>query len=203
MDDFLSNEEVPRRMMVLFFLIDTSESMEGTKIGEVNSAIEELLPELADIAESNPDAEVKLAILSFNSEVRWITPETGPVDPRLYVWRDLEAAGLTRMGVAFEELESKLHDGKFMKSPSSSYPPVIFLISAGKPSETDEQFLSSLNKLKANKWFQAGIKVAFGIGQDADLDTLEAFTGTRETVLQTNDVKHLKSIILQFPMITS
>lgn len=202
MDDFLKNDEMPRKVMVLFFLIDTSGSMDGTKIGEVNSAIEEILPELADVSNSNPDAEVKLAILSFNSDIQWITPETGPVDPGLYVWRDLDAVGLTRMGAAFEELESKLHADKFMKSATSSYAPVIFLMSDGVPTETEEQFLSGLNKLKDNKWFKAGIKVALGIGQDADLNVLEAFTGTREAVLQTNNVKHLKSMI-QFVSVTS
>ena len=37
--------EVPRRTMVLFFLVDTSGSMTGAKIGTVNSAIEEIVPE--------------------------------------------------------------------------------------------------------------------------------------------------------------
>lgn len=202
MDDFMINDEIPRKMMVLFFVIDTSGSMSGVKMGEVNSAIEEILPELKDISDSNPDAEVKIAILSFNSEVRWITPETGPVDPGVYLWRDLNANGVTRMGAAFEELESKLHGDKFMKSATSSYAPVIFLMSDGMPTETEEQFQSGLNKLKANKWFKSGIKVALGIGQDADLDVLEAFTGTKEAVLQTNNVKKLKAMI-QFVSVTS
>ena len=202
MDNFLINDEIPRKIMVLFFLIDTSGAMEGTKIGEVNSAIEEILPELADISDSNPDAEVKIAILSFDNEVRWITPETGPVDPGVYVWRDLDAFGLTSMGAAFEELESKLHADKFMKSATSSYAPVIFLMSDGVPTDTEEKFLSGLNKLKANKWFKSGIKVALGIGQDADLNVLEAFTGTKEAVLQTNNVKKLKAMI-QFVSVTS
>ena len=201
-DNFLGNEEIPRKIMVIFFIVDTSGSMDGTKIGEVNSAIEETLSALKDISDSNPDAEVKLAILSFNSEVRWITPETGPVDPGLYVWRDLDAAGLTRMGAAFEELESKLHADKFMKSATSSYAPVMFLMSDGEPTETEEKFLSGLNKLKANKWFKAGIKVALGIGQDSDLDVLKAFTGTKEAVLQTDDYTKLKSMI-QFVSVTS
>lgn len=202
MDDILIIDEIPRKMMVLFFVIDTSSSMTGTKIGEVNSAIEEILPELKDISDSNPDAEVRIAILSFNSEVLWITPETGPVDPGVYVWRDLNANGMTRMGAAFEELESKLHADKFMKSATSSYAPVIFLMSDGMPTETEEQFQSGLNKLKANKWFKSGIKVALGIGQDADLNVLEAFTGTKEAVLQTNNVKKLKAMI-QFVSVTS
>ena len=33
----------PRRVMTLFYLIDTSGSMMGTKIGTVNSAMEECL----------------------------------------------------------------------------------------------------------------------------------------------------------------
>jgi len=35
-EDFL----IPKRTMVLFFVIDTSASMEGSKIGAVNTAIE-------------------------------------------------------------------------------------------------------------------------------------------------------------------
>ena len=38
--------------MVLFFLVDTSGSMYGTKIGTVNTAIEEIIPELKDLSES-------------------------------------------------------------------------------------------------------------------------------------------------------
>ncbi len=36
--------EVPRMTMVLFFVVDTSGSMRGAKIGTVNSAIEEIVP---------------------------------------------------------------------------------------------------------------------------------------------------------------
>ena len=36
----LDNESIPRRKMTLFFVIDTSGSMVGSKIGSVNDAIE-------------------------------------------------------------------------------------------------------------------------------------------------------------------
>ena len=42
---------VPRRTMTLFFLIDTSGSMEGNKIGAVNDAVVNVLPMLNDISE--------------------------------------------------------------------------------------------------------------------------------------------------------
>ena len=51
MDETVS---VPRRTMNLFFLIDTSGSMEGNKIGAVNDAIPNVLPLLKEIQENNP-----------------------------------------------------------------------------------------------------------------------------------------------------
>ena len=59
--------EVPRRTMVLFFVVDTSGSMTGSKIGTVNSAIEEIVPELKEISESNADAQIKVATLAFST----------------------------------------------------------------------------------------------------------------------------------------
>ena len=39
--------EVARRTMVLFFVVDTSGSMEGSKIGTLNQAIEDVTDELS------------------------------------------------------------------------------------------------------------------------------------------------------------
>lgn len=64
LDDVVS---VPRRTMTLFFVIDTSGSMAGNKIGAVNDAVENVLPMLDEISASNPDAEIKVAALEFSS----------------------------------------------------------------------------------------------------------------------------------------
>jgi len=47
---------IPRRTMVLFFVIDTSGSMSGKKIGTVNAAIEEVIPAIKEISDANADA---------------------------------------------------------------------------------------------------------------------------------------------------
>ena len=75
---------VPRRTMTLFFLIDTSGSMEGNKIGAVNDAVANVLPMLDEISAENPDAEIKVAALEFSSGVNWLYSE-----PKLasdFVW---------------------------------------------------------------------------------------------------------------------
>ena len=59
LDDVVS---VPRRTMTLFFVIDTSGSMAGNKIGAVNDAVENVLPMLDEISASNPDAEIKVCM---------------------------------------------------------------------------------------------------------------------------------------------
>ena len=45
--------EIPRKTMVMFFLIDTSGSMSGSSIGQVNDAMREVLPDLKDINDTN------------------------------------------------------------------------------------------------------------------------------------------------------
>jgi hypothetical protein len=54
---------ITRRQMVMFFLIDTSGSMEGTKISSVNTAIREVIPELRDIG--GADIDLKVAIVEL------------------------------------------------------------------------------------------------------------------------------------------
>ncbi len=187
LDDVVS---VPRRTMTLFFVIDTSGSMQGNKIGAVNDAVVNVLPMLDEISVSNPDAEIKVAALEFSNGTRWLYDE-----PKLasdFVWQDVQASGLTSLGAACLELNSKLSRSGFMQSASGSFAPAIILLSDGGP--TDD-FESGLAKLKGNNWFKAAIKIAIAIGDDADKDVLTQFTGTNEAVFTVHNIDALKQVI--------
>ena len=182
LDDVVS---VPRRTMTLFFVIDTSGSMAGNKIGAVNDAVENVLPMLDEISASNPDAEIKVAALEFSSGCNWLYDE-----PKLaseFVWQDV-----TAIGAACQELNTKLSRNGFMQTPSGSFAPAIILLSDGGP--TDD-FYGGLSKLKANNWFKNAIKIAIAIGDDADKDVLTQFTGTNEAVFTVHNIDALKQII--------
>ena len=117
-----------KKSMVIFFMVDTSESMEGSKLESLNKVMGEILPELIGVGEAGTD--VKVAVLSFASGCEWITPE--PVLIEEYQrWEPLQAEGVTDLGDACEELCSKLSRKSFLHSPSLSYAPVIFLITDG------------------------------------------------------------------------
>ena len=188
--------EVPRKTMTMFFLIDTSGSMGGTSIGQVNDAMREVLPDLKDISDENADAKIKLAVMTFSSGVQWITPS--PMELDSFKWTNLEAAGPTDLGEACKELNSKLDRNAFLQDAVGVYAPVIILISDGAP--TDD-FKAGLATLKENKFYKAAIKVALGV-EDADMDLLAEFTGNKELAIYLKDKTMLKKLI-RFVSVTS
>ncbi len=182
--------EVARRTMVLFFVIDTSGSMSGYKIGAVNAAIEEVIPEIKNISESNADAAIKIAALSFSTGASWITSE--PVAAEKFKWDDIDAEGVTDLGRACLALNEKLSTKAFMNEARGSYAPVILLMSDGEP--TDD-YMHGLDQLKKNNWFKSAIKVAIAIGEDANQEVLADFTGTSESVITAHTPGELKKWI--------
>ena len=187
----LDKIEIPRRTMVLFFVIDTSGSMDGSKIGAVNTAIEEVIPLIREVSDENADAQIKIAALEFSSGATWIT-KGGPVEADQFRWNYLDASGVTDLGAACKTLNDKLSTKEFMQEATGSFAPAIFLLSDGEP--TDD-WQKGLETLKQNNWFKAAVKVAIAIGGDANKDVLKAFTGSLEAVLETHNAAALKKMI--------
>ena len=100
-----------KKSMVIFFLVDTSKSMEGSKLESLNRVMGDILPELIGVGEAGTD--VKVAVMSFSSGCEWITPE--PVLIEEYQrWENLSADGVTDLGDACEELCQKLSRNSFL-----------------------------------------------------------------------------------------
>ena len=192
-----SRVAIARKTMTLFFLVDTSGSMCGEKIGSLNEAVRETIPDLNDLSVSNPDAAIKIAALQFDSDVKWLYPQ--PIEAEKFQWNNLQADGLTSLGAALDELNGKLSKSQFMKEAAGSYAPVIILLSDGGP--TDD-FNAALERIKKNNWFKHAIKVAIAIGNDADKNVLAQFTGTSEAVFEVHNKAALRAII-KFVSVTS
>lgn len=175
-DDPLGATAVSKKSLVIFFLIDTSGSMRGTKMGELNTVMEELIPEIRQVGEA--DTDVKLAVLTFSTDVKWMYSK--PVSIEDFEWTRLEADGVTSMGKAFEELSLRMSRNGFLNSPSLSFAPVIFLMTDGYPSD---DYKAGLKALESNSWYKFGLKAALGIGSEANDDVLAEFTGTKDTVV--------------------
>lgn len=189
--------KIARRTMVLFFVVDTSGSMSGDKIGSVNDAIRETVPDLRNLSSGNPDAAIKIAALQFDTDARWLYPQ--PIDSEDFQWNDLQVGGLTSLGQALSALNEKLSKTQFLQEAAGSYAPVIILLSDGEP--TDD-YKHSLDNIKQNNWFKHAIKIAIAIGNDADKNVLSEFTGNSEAVIEVHNRTALKAII-KFVSVTS
>ena len=88
-------EEIAKKSMVLFFLIDCSGSMGGSKIGTVNSVMEELIPEIRGIG--GADADIKLAVLKFSGGCEWMYDEPISIDE--FEWKPLDAENVTDLDI--------------------------------------------------------------------------------------------------------
>lgn len=175
-DDPLSATGVSRKSLVIFFLIDTSGSMKGKKMGELNTVMEELIPEIRKVGEA--DTEVKVAVLTFSTDVKWMYSTPIPIEE--FEWARLRASGVTSLGAALKELNARMSRNGFLNSPSLSFAPVIFLMTDGYPSD---DYKAGLKELQANSWYKFGLKAALGIGSEANDNVLTEFTGSADTVV--------------------
>jgi len=159
---------------IMFFLIETSNNMAGSRIETVNNFMNTFIPE---ISEAIYTIGVKIAALSFSSGARWLTE--APVPSEDYIWKELRAEGNADYGSAFKTLYEKIAKDAMMKKFCGSFSPAVVLIGNGNP--TDE-WKSSLEALKQTPWFKKSYKLAFAIGDNANTDVLAEFTGTSNSV---------------------
>ena len=127
--------ELASRPLHFFWVVDCSGSMfsEG-KIGTVNNAIQECIPEMRSAAENNPNAQLMIRALQFSTGASWLT--ANPVEVEDYSWEPLEANGVTDMGKAFELLAAQLG---MPPMPARALPPVIVLLSDGQTTDDSKK----------------------------------------------------------------
>lgn len=195
MEDFMPQvKPASRRKMNLFYLIDTSFSMERGKIESVNQAMPEVLDIVGKISDSNNDnAEIFASCMLFSSGAKWVNNEAVPA--KEFMWNEVGVSGCTDLGEACKLLEKALHrEGQEAQLGSSSghKNPAIILLSDGEP--TDD-YRSGIEVLKKNRWFNAATKIAIAIGNDANVDKLAEFTGNKELVIRVHNLDALITMI--------
>lgn len=179
--------ELASRPLHFFWIVDCSGSMFGEKMGTVNHAIQSTIPEMAEAAAENPNAQLLIRTLKFSTGASWVT-ET-PVKIEEFAWDDLEAGGVTDLGRAFELLTAQL---TMPPMTDRALPPVLVLLSDGQPTDNYKKHLNELLQLP---WGKKAVKIAISIGNDADDSILEEFTGNKELVLQANNSAMLTKMI--------
>jgi uncharacterized protein YegL len=177
--------EYAGRPLHFIWLLDCSGSMsEGGKIEALNNAIREVIPAVRKAAEGNPEVQFYMRAIKFSSGAEWHV-ET-PTSASDFQWVDLVAQGETDLGQAFALLAGELNS---LPTDARLLPPVIVLVSDGKP--TDD-WRGALQALLEVPWGKRAIKQAIAIGHDADSEVLKKFIDNNEhSVLRADSAEQL------------
>ena len=171
-----------RKPLHFIFVLDVSGSMlRGGRIQALNNAITEVLPHLRDEARANPHAELLVRVLAFANEPTWVIEQLTPVDQ--VHWERLEAVprGFTELGSALTTLTDALDA---LDETSSAFPPAIILVSDGRPTQSKGvSFTEGLQTLLNNRWGATAVRLALGVGRDADMHSLRRFIGDEDVPL--------------------
>lgn len=179
--------ELATRPLHFFWIVDCSGSMEGEKIGSLNYAVRQTIPDMRIVADENPNAKLLIRVLKFSSGAQWQVSNPTPVED--FDWQDLSASGVTDMGKAFELLAEQL---KIPPMTERALPPVLVLLTDGQPTDEYKGPLAELHKLP---WATKAVKIAIAIGKDTDEEMLYEFTKNKETILRANNPQALINFI--------
>lgn len=169
-------------------ICDTSASMAGAPLAELQRGLEQFFSAIAE--DDLASLRVESLVVRCGGIVETLVPfgSTEPgVKPVIPV---LTAAGQTPLGKAVRHAitEVQARRGEYRRCALGSYRPMILLLSDGAPNDEGwELAAEELRSLAQRGWNVIGV----GLGEMADLETLQKFCTLPVQRLATTDLKAL------------
>ena len=156
----------PRCPVIL--LLDTSGSMSGQPLRELQSGLDQFLRETSD--DETASMSVELEIITFGGDAE-IQASFAPVCDIADMPPMLSANGSTPLGEALKLADSELKARRrlYKQKGIASYKPWIVLMTDGCPNDNYKSAAASMKSLGEEGKLQY---IGIGIGDEADFDTL-------------------------------
>lgn len=183
-----SNHVAPKAKPIpVILLLDTSGSMSGAKIQNLNEAVADMVHSFRDSEQG--EVEIHVAIITFGAEVKLHQSLASASD---IVWRDLSASGATPLGTALKMAKAMIDDKNVV--PTRAYRPLVVLVSDGQPTDNWIRPLADfISPGKDCRSFKCD-RMAMAIGADADEGVLGKFIeGTKNPLFHAENAKQLRS----------
>ena len=132
----------------IIFLLDTSGSMSGARINQLNCAMPEALAALREAA-MKQEMKVIVRIAEFNNYADWILGKTEKgveITEAEEQWKDLTARSAGTNTAAAIDLAAEVMHTRYLGT--RNYHPYVILITDGESNRVDET-LKSIDRLKA------------------------------------------------------
>lgn len=186
---------IAKQKLHVMLLIDTSRSMQGERINQVNKSIEDIHKYLTELQYENANVDFYMSIMTFANDASFVPGYKG-VNISQMTPPKLKAIGYSNLHCAYEELEPMLHkesDGGMMPD-FGGVAPIILLITDGHPTKKCDKQLEMLKKLP---WFKVALRygIAIALDDERTMRVLTDFTDDRDCVIKCLDSGELAKII--------
>lgn len=157
----------PKRILPVILLTDISSSMRDC-IGELNTAIKDMLNTLKE--QESLKAEIHISFITFGNGGANLHTTLMPVNNIKFY--DFVEGGMTPLGGALRIAKNMVENRGVI--PSTSYAPIILLLSDGAPN--DDGWENELNRFISDGRSKKCIRMSLGIGRNYDYEVLEKFS---------------------------
>lgn len=191
----LAADGIAKQKLHVMLIVDTSRSMQGERIGQVNTAIADIHKYLIDLQSENANVDFYLSIMTFANRAEFLDGYKG-VNVNDMTPPKLKAIGYSNLHCAYEELAPVLHkeSNGGMMPDFGGIAPIILLLTDGHPTKATEKQMEELKKLP---WFRAALRygIAIELNDERTMRVLTEFTEDRDCVIECIDSSTLAKII--------
>lgn len=188
-------DRIAKQKLNVIMIVDTSTSMRGERIGQVNRAIRDIQKYLTELSGESSNVDFYLTVITFSTEARLLN---GDKERRAdeFKFKDIWAGGWSNLHLAYEALEPLLckeKQGGIMPD-FGGVAPIILLLTDGHPTQKSTDQMACLNRLP---WFRVALRygIAIELNDRRTLACLHEFVDGSGDVIECYDSRLLERII--------
>lgn len=192
----MDKDRMAKQKFNILLLVDTSRSMQGKRIEQVNQAIHDISGYLKDMQTENTNVDFYISILTFGTDAVWHDNQK-EVGIDSFNFKDIKAFGQSNLHLAYHKLNDvlKKESQGGMMPDFGGVAPVILLLTDGHPSKGNIK--EELELLRNKPWFKVALKygIAIELNDDRTIKVLRDFVSGNGDVIQVYNSNLLERII--------
>lgn len=189
-------DRIAKQQLNVIILVDTSKSMQGERISQVNRALRDIKIHLMEMQDENANVEFAITVIPFSNYATFLNGDKSKAIEN-FDFKDLKGGGWSNLHLAYD----KLYDIMKKESKGGIMPdfggvaPIILLMTDGHP--TKYPLNKEMEKLQTLPWFKVALKYGISImhNDERTRKVLEEFVAGNGDVIDCLDAALLKKII--------
>ena len=189
-------DRIAKQQLNVIVLVDTSKSMQGQRISQVNKALHDIRDHLVEMQDENTNVSFAITVIPFANDATFLNNDRS-CEVENFKFHDLKGGGWSNLHLAYEKLAeilTKQSKGGIMPD-FGGVAPIILLMTDGHPSKYP--LSKELEELKKLPWFRQSLRygIAIMLNDDKTRKVLDEFVGENGDVIDCCDASILKNII--------